>query len=161
MNELLRISYQDYTKAISVTSSGYNVVFRRDIDEAYINLYNIEWMRAWDGNLDLQVCIDFHAVITYITDYMVKPESAMMDVIRSALKESTSTTVKDKMKEVANVFMTHRTMGHAEATYKLIPSMTLKNSNVTCQWVSLGPKEDRSSRWKKATEDHVNKKIRN
>ena len=33
--------------------------------------------------------------------------------------------------------------------------MTLKNSNVTCQWVSLGPKEERSSRWKKATEDQI------
>jgi hypothetical protein len=125
------------------------------VDEVYINQYNVEWMRAWDGNLDLQVCIDFHAVITYITDYMVKPESAMMDVIKSALKESASKTAKEKMKEVANIFMTHRSMGHAEATYKLIPSMTLKNSNVTCQWVSLGPKEERSSRWKKANEDQL------
>ena len=152
---MAQVSIEDYLDALKTSKVGSSIVLARDVDEVYINQYNEEWMRAWDGNLDLQVCIDFHAVITYIADYMVKPESAMMDVIKSALKESTSNTVKDKMKEVANVFMTHRTMGHAEATYKLIPSMTLKNSNVTCQWVSLGPKEDRSSRWKKATEDQL------
>ena len=44
-------------------------------------------------------------------------------------------------------------MGEAEAVYRLLPSMTLKKSNVVCQWVSLGMKEDRSSRWKKANEE--------
>ena len=139
--KMARVSMEDYLEALETSTVGSSIVLARDVDEVYINQYNVEWMRAWDGNHDLQVCIDFHAVITYITDYMVKPESAMMDVIKSALKESTGNTVKEKMKEVANVFMTHRSMGHAEATYKLIPSMTLKNSNVT--------------RWKKATEDQL------
>ena len=153
--EMAEVNLEDYLEALETSKVGSTIVLARDVDEVFINQYNVEWMRAWDGNHDLQVCIDFHAVITYITDYMVKPESAMMDVIKSAMKESTSNTVKEKMKEVANVFMTHRSMGHAEATYKLIPSMTLKNSNVTCQWVSLGPKEERSSRWMKATEDQI------
>ena len=153
--EMAGVRIEDYLEALETSKVGSLIVLARDVDEVFINQYNVEWMRAWNGNLDLQVCIDFHAVITYITDYMVKPESAMMDVIKSALKDSTSNTVKEKMKEVANVFMTHRSMGHAEATYKLIPSMTLKNSNVTCQWVSLGLKEERSSRWKKATEEQI------
>ncbi len=56
------------------------------------------------------------------------------------------------MKIVSNTFLTHRQMGEAEAIYKLIPSMTLKQSNVTCQWVSLGRKEERSKGWKRASE---------
>ena len=43
-------------------------------------------------------------------------------------------------------------MGEAEEVYKLLPNMTLKKSNVACQWVSLGRKEERTSRWKRATE---------
>ena len=43
-------------------------------------------------------------------------------------------------------------MGEAEAIYKLIPSMTLTKSNVICQWVALGKKEERSKRFVKATE---------
>ena len=154
MNQLLGISYEDYTKAISVTSSGYNVVFRRDIDEAYINPYNIEWIRAWNGNMDLQVCLDFHAVITYITDYYSKDDSGTMEVIKKMMEKDNSGT-QDKMKKIAQCFLTHRMIGEAEAVYRLIPSMNLQHSNITCQWVSLGPKEQRTSRWKLASEEIV------
>ena len=33
--------------------------------------------------------------------------------------------------------------------------MTLKKSNVACQWVSLGSREERSRRWKHATEKDI------
>ena len=83
--EMAGVTLEDYLEALETSKVGSSIVLARDVDEVYINQYNVEWMRAWDGNHDLQVCIDFHAVITYITDYMVKPESAMMDVIKSAL----------------------------------------------------------------------------
>jgi hypothetical protein len=76
-----------------------------------------------------------------------------MEVIKAALAQTDTKDLKEKMRTVANVFLTHRQMGEAEAVYRLLPSMTLKKSNVTCQWVSLGMKEDRSSRWKKANEE--------
>ena len=46
-------------------------------------------------------------------------------------------------------------MGEAEAVYRLMPSMTLKKSNVGCQWVSLDTKEERSSRWRRATQEDI------
>ena len=45
-----------------------------------------------------------------------------------------------------------RSQGHM-AMYRLIPSITLAMSNVTCQFVQTGPKADRSIMWKKATEE--------
>ena len=33
--------------------------------------------------------------------------------------------------------------------------MLLKKSNKACQWVSLGTKDERSSRWKKATQEDI------
>ena len=59
------------------------------------------------------------------------------------------------MKIIANTFLTHRQMGEAEACYRLLPSMLLRKSNVTCQWVSLGSKEERTSRWRKANEEDL------
>ena len=59
------------------------------------------------------------------------------------------------MRTVANVFLTTRQMGEAEAIYRLNPSLLLKNSNIACQWVSLGQKKERSSRWVKATEEQL------
>ena len=125
---------------------------QRDLDEVYINSYNIEWIRAWNGNMDIQIVLDYFAVITYVTDYYAKDDTGTLEIIEAALKQSEAHDVKDKMKTVAHAFLTHRQMGEAEAVYRLLPSMTLKKSNVGCQWVSLGEKEQRSKRFKKATE---------
>ena len=89
---------------------------------------------------------------TYVTDYYSKDDTGTMEVIKAALEQSDAKDVKDKMRLVSNAFLTHRQMGEAEAVYKLLPNMTLKKSNVACQWVSLGRKEERTSRWKRATE---------
>ena len=55
---MAKVSYDDYLKALSASNHGYSVVYERDIDELFSNPYNIEWMQAWDGNLDLQPCLD-------------------------------------------------------------------------------------------------------
>ena len=59
------------------------------------------------------------------------------------------------MRTISNIFLTHQQMGEAEAVYRLLSSMKLKKSNVGCQWLSLGKKEERSSRWKKATQKEI------
>ena len=46
-------------------------------------------------------------------------------------------------------------MGGADAVYRLLPSMKLKKSNVGCQCLSLRIKEERSSRWKGATQQEI------
>ena len=44
--QVAEVNYDDYVKAISTSKSGYSVVLQRDLDEVYINPYNIEWLRA-------------------------------------------------------------------------------------------------------------------
>ena len=149
------VKYEEYISAISTSNHGYKVVLRRDIDELFVNSFNIEWIRAWNGNLDIQICLDFFAVITYITDYYSKDDSGTLKLITEALKQDQSSQLKDQMKIVANAFLRNRSMGEAEAIYKLIPDMRLKGSNVTCQWVSLSTKEEKSSRFRKATENQL------
>ena len=55
------------------------------------------------------------------------------------------------MKTVANTFLTHSQIGEAEAVYRLLPNMVLNNSNVACQWLSVGKRSEISIRWKLAT----------
>ena len=150
--KLADVKYEDYLTALGETGLGYSVVLSRDVDEIYVNSYNPEWIRAWDANLDIQVVLDYFAVITYITNYYAKDDTGTMENIRKVMKECQSKDLKDRMKQVANVFLTYRQMGEAEAVYRLVPSMTLSMSNIGCQFVALGPKEERSSRWRKATE---------
>ena len=62
IKELLKVAgvenYNEYLRALGTSKTGYSVVQRRDLDEIYINSYNTEWLRAWNGNMDIQVELD-------------------------------------------------------------------------------------------------------
>ena len=79
-----------------------------------------------------------------------------MELIKAATDDSSTKDVKEKMKQIANIFQMTRQIGEAEAVYRLIPSMTMSMSNIKCVFVATGPKEERSVRWKKATDDQLN-----
>ena len=114
--ETAGVSYAAYITALSTSKSGYSVVQKRDLDEIYINSYNIEWLRAWDGNMDIQAVLDFFVVITYVTDYYSKDDTGTMEIIKATLAQTESKDLKERMKLIANTFLTHRQMGEAEAT---------------------------------------------
>ena len=108
----------------------------------------------------MQPCLDCHAIIiTYISEYFAKDDSGLMELIKSVIKENTSDSSKKKIKEVANTFLTHRQIGEAESIYRLLPNIVLKNSNVACQWLSVGRRSELTKRWKLATKDEVENKV--
>ena len=114
-----------YEEALTYSSSGFSIVLERDVSEMYINSYNPEWARAWNGNTDLQVCLDYFAVITYITEYYTKDDTGVMTKIIEMLKNSHCTTLQEKMILVMNTFITARQMGECEAYYKILPNFKL------------------------------------
>ena len=61
-----------------------------------------------------------------------------MEILKNALKDKDISDVQEKMKVSANVYLTHRQIGEAEAVFRLIPSLTLSMSNITCQFVPTG-----------------------
>ena len=135
---------QQYEEALKFSTPGYSIVLERDIDEIFVNSYNPEWARAWNGNTDLQVCFDYFAVITYITEYYCKDDSGMMTKIVEMLKNSECETLKEKMILVMNTFISARQMGECEAYYKIMPDLHLKDSNVSTVFVPTSKKELRS-----------------
>ena len=153
--QIAKVTMEEYLKALGTSKSGYSIVLQRDLDELFINSYNPEWIRAWNGNMDIQIVLDFFAVITYVTDYYSKDDTGTLEVIKAALDQSDAKDIKEKMRTASNAFLTHRQMGEAEAIYKLLPSMTLKKSNVACRFVALGKEEERTKRWKQATEKEI------
>ena len=68
-----------YEEALHISERGYEVILKWDIDEIMINNFNPEWIKAWDSNMDIQLCLDYYAVICYITDYYMKDESGTID----------------------------------------------------------------------------------
>ena len=138
----------EYEKALLISNVGYKVVQERDLTKIFINSFNVGWLRAWNGNMDMSPCFDYHAVITYISDYFSKDDTGLMELIKAVLQQNPSGSFKEQMKLVANTFLTHRQIGEAEAVYRLLPNMVLKNSNIACQWLSVGKRSDMSKRWK-------------
>ena len=125
----------------------------RDIDEMFVNSYNLEWARAWNGNHDIQVCLDYFAVITYITEYYTKDDSGTMTLLITALKESDCETLKEKMIILMKTYIAARQMGEVEALYKIFPDFHLKDSNVTTVFVPVSKKADRSKFLMKIDQD--------
>ena len=85
-----------YEKALQSSCAGYSLIIARDIDKIFVNNYNREWIIAWRGNMDIQVCLDFFAVITYITEYFMKEDTSTMKFLMDALKQSDAETLKEK-----------------------------------------------------------------
>lgn len=54
------LNEEEYQSALSKYSKrGVCVFLARDITETIVNNYNGEWIRAWNANLDIQLCVDF------------------------------------------------------------------------------------------------------
>ena len=86
--DIAKVDYHMYIKALGTSKSGHSIIQKRDLDEIFINSYNVEWLRAWNGNMDIQVVLDYFAVITYVTDYYAKDDTDTMEVIKAALAQT-------------------------------------------------------------------------
>ena len=103
IHELLRIAEvkpDDYLLALRYSRAGYSVHLKRDLDEIYVNSYNIEWIRAWNGNIDIQPCFDHFGIITYVTEYFVKDETGTIEVLKEVIENNPDDDTKEKMKKV-------------------------------------------------------------
>ena len=119
-----------------------------------INNYNPEWLKAWDGNMDLAVCLDFFAIITYITDYYTKTETKMMDKLQAAAQACKDKDRKDQLKFLAQTFLTHREAGEMEIHYRVMPQLHLSESNLKCKFLATRFPHKRSRMaWKKRNKE--------
>merc|ERR1711954_459615 len=80
----------------------------------------------------------FFAIITYITDYYTKDHSGTMEFIKAAIKDSENQPLRDRLKYLINIFLTHRQIGEPEAFYRIIQSMHLADSNIGTFFVHTG-----------------------
>ena len=93
--------------------------------------------------MDLQVCLDFFQIISYITDDYSKDDSGTIEYLKKAKKDMMGINMVQQLKQMANVFLSHRRMGEAEAAYRGMPDMHLSESNVNCVFVLTGFPETR------------------
>ena len=95
-------------------------------------------MEAWQGNMDLQLCLDYFSIITYMTDYVTKPETKTTEVLKHVQKEKKKEgcSIKELMNALIHTFLTHREMGESESYYKL--DHTLHSSSKKTVFIGTG-----------------------
>ena len=108
-------------------------------------------------NSIIQLCLDYFAVITYISDYYSKDDSGTLHHIKEALKNSEDDTLRSKLSLVENTFLTHRQIGECEAYFRIIPNLNLKSSNIEAMFIPTGFKKNRSRFLKRVSEEEAKK----
>ena len=103
--------------------------------------------------MDLQICLDFFQIVSYITDYYSKDDSGTIEYLKAAKLEMIDMNMQKQFRQMANVFLSHRRMGEAAALYRVTKSMLLSNSNVKCVFVQTGWPESRYAYAKKVSND--------
>ena len=94
--------------------------------------------------MDIQLCLDFFAICSYITDYYTKDETGTLTHLIKAVKECHGKGQKETMRALANEFSSHRQVGESEAYYKLFPELHLTHSSVKTVFVATGFPQDRN-----------------
>ena len=99
LTEFLRkinVGYEDYKEALQISEKGDVIILKRRVNERFVNSYNPCFAKAWNGNSDLQFCMDMHAVVTYITDYFSKEDRGLTKLLKQAISERKDVmTLKD------------------------------------------------------------------
>ena len=147
------VSEDAYYKALKTSKNGPMLVLKRQVNERFVNSYNPEILKAFDSNTDFQVAFDAYAVATYMINYVSKDESGMTDFLRKALSSAKDMPDKEKINVLKKCYLTHRQIGAPEAVYRLIQNMHLKDSNISTVFVQSGFPENRTTFFRKVSED--------
>ena len=135
---------EEYLEALEYSHTGFAIVYARDIDEIWVNSYNPEITRAWNGNSDFQIVLDYYAIITYIFQYFTKDDTGVLQILVNTLKLTDSQDIKSKMILLMNTWIKNRQMGEAEAVFRLIPHFKFRESDSKCVFVQTCPRIERS-----------------
>ena len=73
---------------MQISVSGKTVILKRKVSEVNVNNYNKVFLKHWNANTDIQLCLDSFAVVTYITDYLTKSDRTVTEALSRALKSN-------------------------------------------------------------------------
>ena len=148
-NDIMEI----YNKALSISDKGRDVILKRKISERNVNNFNPLFQSVWQANTDIQLVLDQHAVISYISDYMTKSDQGLTKHLKAALNEKKNCSVFEQLNHVKRTYFTHKQTCVSEATYRLLPGLDLKGSNIKTLFLCSGFPENRRTYLRQIPED--------
>ena len=116
------------------------VVYRRGVNEMWINQYSKKLLKCWNANMDISFVTDAYAVIIYIISYITKAEREIGLLLSNAQKEAAkqgNLSAKDALKKLGSVYLHNRDVCAQEAVYRLT-NMHLKECSRKVVFVPTG-----------------------
>ena len=86
----------------------FSILYKRKPCEVNIGPYNTVILKLLNANKNLQFVTGVYAILTYLTSYLCKPEHAMSEPIKKALKEAYRKDIKGKVLSIGNTLLTKR-----------------------------------------------------
>ena len=84
----LGISQSQLEADLALVSNRQTIYLKRRIQDQWVNNYNKDLIRCWNGNMDIQYVLDPYACAMYIVSYITKAEREMGDLLKNAQKEA-------------------------------------------------------------------------
>ena len=127
-----------YHELLQISVSGKTVILKRKVSEVFVNNYNKVFLKHWNANTDIQLCLDSFAVVTYITDYLTKSDRNVTEALVRALKSHKHEDKFGLLNHLKSIYFLSKQTCISEATYRLIPGLDMKGSTRACLFVASG-----------------------
>ena len=125
-------TYDQFQQAMRLVSTKTEVVLKRNTQDVWINPYNKNLLKAWDGNMDIQYVLDPYSCVMYILSYISKSEHELGELLRYArdeLQENESCPdLRTQMKKLGLVYFENREVSIQESIVRTC-SIQLKDSS--------------------------------
>ena len=140
------VTQEDMQKSLQLLSSHSTVYQKRKPVDIWINNYNQDLLRAWNGNMDIQLVLDAYSCVKYILSYISKTERQMGDLLRQAQKEAQqgNSDAITELRKVGNIYLHHRELSVMECIYRVC-SMHLRDCTRQVVFVQTDPDGQRIS----------------
>ncbi|XP_073688692.1 uncharacterized protein [Garra rufa] len=128
-----------FEKAYNECSKKKSIVLKRNPKDIWVNQYNRDLLRAWQGNMDIQYVTDAFSVVVYILSYITKAEQEMGLLLQRAQNEAINGNLEAKasLKQLGSVYLHNREISAQEAVYRLTV-MHLKECSRKVQFIPIG-----------------------
>ena len=125
-------TYDQFQTAMRLVSTKTEVVLKRNTQDVWINPYNKDLLKTWDGNMDIQYVLDPYSCVMYILSYISKSEHELGELWRFArgeLQEKESCPdLRTQMKKLGLVYFENREVSIQESSVRTC-SIQLKDSS--------------------------------
>ncbi len=112
---------EEYKQALGAICKRDQVIFKRSPAESWVNFYNRDLLKFWNGNMDIQYIFNPYACAKYCLSYIAKAEREMGDLMRKAQQEARAGNVDAmaELRHLGDIYLTHRSVSVMEAVYRL------------------------------------------